>query len=132
MAHNYEIGTKAWQPDTTEGWVASELVSKTLNGDKYTLVFQLENGEVCYPATGEEPHIFVSPSFHPNCADFYTSQQTKSIEATEEALTQANNASLPPLMNPTMLEASDDLTNLSHLNEPAGRSSNTISLGSLN
>ncbi|TGO63939.1 hypothetical protein BOTNAR_0094g00160 [Botryotinia narcissicola] len=89
MAHNYEIGTKAWQPDTTEGWVASELVSKTLNGDKYTLVFQLENGE------------------------------TKSIEATEEALTQANNASLPPLMNPTMLEASDDLTNLSHLNEPA-------------
>lgn len=23
-------------------------------------------------------------------------------------------------MNPTMLEASDDLTNLSHLNEPAG------------
>jgi myosin-5 len=27
---------------------------------------------------------------------------------------------LPPLMNPTMLEASDDLTNLSHLNEPAG------------
>ncbi|RAL60172.1 hypothetical protein DID88_000796 [Monilinia fructigena] len=89
MAHNYEVGTKAWQPDVTEGWVASELVSKTLKGDKYTLVFQLENGE------------------------------TKSIEATEEALTQANNASLPPLMNPTMLEASDDLTNLSHLNEPA-------------
>jgi myosin heavy subunit len=25
-------------------------------------------------------------------------------------------------MNPTMLEASDDLTNLSHLNEPAGMS----------
>ena len=24
-------------------------------------------------------------------------------------------------MNPTMLEASDDLTNLSHLNEPAGK-----------
>ncbi|EDN90804.1 hypothetical protein SS1G_00204 [Sclerotinia sclerotiorum 1980 UF-70] len=89
MAHNYDIGTKAWQPDATEGWVASELISKTLNGDKYTLVFQLENGE------------------------------TKSIETTEEALTEANNASLPPLMNPTMLEASDDLTNLSHLNEPA-------------
>jgi len=25
-------------------------------------------------------------------------------------------------MNPTVLEASDDLTNLSHLNEPAGMS----------
>lgn len=28
-------------------------------------------------------------------------------------------SNLPPLMNPAMLEASDDLTNLSHLNEPA-------------
>ena len=28
-------------------------------------------------------------------------------------------STLPPLMNPAMLEASDDLTNLSHLNEPA-------------
>ena len=28
---------------------------------------------------------------------------------------------LPPLMNPTILEASDDLTNLSYLNEPAGK-----------
>jgi myosin heavy subunit len=31
-----------------------------------------------------------------------------------------NDPNLPPLMNPAMLEASDDLTNLSHLNEPAG------------
>jgi myosin-5 len=47
MAHLYEVGTKAWQPDPTEGWVASELVSKTNDGDKYKLVFNLENGEVC-------------------------------------------------------------------------------------
>jgi myosin-5 len=47
MAHLYEVGTKAWQPDPTEGWVASELVSKTNNGDKYTLVFSLDNGQVC-------------------------------------------------------------------------------------
>ena len=32
---------------------------------------------------------------------------------------QSDNGDLPPLMNPAMLEASDDLTNLSHLNEPA-------------
>lgn len=31
-------------------------------------------------------------------------------------------------MNPTVLEASDDLTNLSHLNEPAGMSMTTSSL----
>lgn len=45
--------------------------------------------------------------------------QEKTIETTLTALA-ANDASLPPLMNPSMLEASDDLTNLSHLNEPAG------------
>jgi myosin-5 len=38
-----------------------------------------------------------------------------------EALEKNTDPSLPPLMNPAMLEASDDLTNLSHLNEPAGR-----------
>jgi myosin heavy subunit len=54
-------------------------------------------------------------------ADLHILLQTKTIETTEEALTEANNSTLPPLMNPTMLEASDDLTNLSHLNEPAGK-----------
>lgn len=46
MAHNYDVGTRAWQPDPTEGWVASELISKTEDGDKLKLVFELENGEV--------------------------------------------------------------------------------------
>jgi myosin V len=46
MAHNYDVGTRAWQPDAVEGWVASEVVSKTKNDDKVTLVFQLVNGEV--------------------------------------------------------------------------------------
>jgi len=36
------------------------------------------------------------------------------------ALQDDSNSHLPPLMNPTILEASDDLTNLSYLNEPAG------------
>ena len=46
MAHNYDVGTKAWQPDVTEGWVASEVVSKTERDGKVKLVFQLANGEV--------------------------------------------------------------------------------------
>ena len=46
MAHNYEIGTRAWQPDQTEGWVASEVKEKKVAGDKVTLVFELANGEV--------------------------------------------------------------------------------------
>jgi myosin V len=47
--------------------------------------------------------------------------QEKTVETTVAELHVANNPSLPPLMNPAMLEASEDLTNLSHLNEPAGR-----------
>jgi len=90
MAHIYDIGTRAWQPDTTEGWVASEVSEKLIDGDKVKLVFQLENGE------------------------------SKTVETTLVAIQTGNDPNLPPLMNPAMLEASDDLTNLSHLNEPAG------------
>lgn len=46
MAHIFDIGTRAWQPDTAEGWVASELTDKQISGDKVKLVFTLENGEV--------------------------------------------------------------------------------------
>ncbi|KAF4983080.1 hypothetical protein FZEAL_1427 [Fusarium zealandicum] len=89
MASTYEVGTRAWQPDAAEGWVASELIDKSIDGSKAKLTFQLENGE------------------------------TKDIEVPAEALQSGNHPSLPPLMNPSILEASDDLTNLSHLNEPA-------------
>ncbi|KAK7520889.1 uncharacterized protein IWZ02DRAFT_272146 [Phyllosticta citriasiana] len=46
MAHIYEVGTRAWQPDATEGWVASEVEQKLVDGDKVKLVFRLESGEV--------------------------------------------------------------------------------------
>lgn len=48
MAHNYDVGTRAWQPDPTEGWVASEVESKNVQGDKVKLLFRLANGEVSY------------------------------------------------------------------------------------
>jgi myosin-5 len=50
MSESYDVGTRAWQPDPTEGWIASEVVNKSVNGDKVSLVFQLENGEVSCPA----------------------------------------------------------------------------------
>jgi myosin-5 len=57
MAHIFETGTRAWQPDVAEGWVASEVVDKQIDGDKVKLVFQLENGEVCMaPRGGRHPH----------------------------------------------------------------------------
>lgn len=46
MSHSYDVGTKAWQPDSTEGWVASEVEQKIVDGENVKLVFALENGEV--------------------------------------------------------------------------------------
>jgi myosin-5 len=47
--------------------------------------------------------------------------QTKTVDTTIASLHgDPWTSKLPPLMNPAMLEASDDLTSLSHLNEPAG------------
>jgi len=111
MVHLYEVGTRAWQPDPTEGWVASELKEKNVDGDKVSLVFELENGEVSVPRTPTPVYgeLTTSPD-----------EQSKTIETTQDELQLDNNPNLPPLMNPAMLEASEDLTNLSHLNEPAG------------
>lgn len=111
MANNYEVGTAAWQPDPTEGWVASEVKEKNVDGDKVTLIFLLENGEVCF--------CLYIVAFLGTCAD-RNIYQSKTVETTLAELQVPNNPSLPPLMNPAMLEASEDLTNLSHLNEPAG------------
>lgn len=46
MSHSYDVGTRVWQPDATEGWVASEVVKKSVDGGKLNLEFKLENGEV--------------------------------------------------------------------------------------
>jgi myosin heavy subunit len=54
-----------------------------------------------------------------------SAMQKKVVETTLSAIQTGNDANLPPLMNPAMLEASDDLTNLSHLNEPAGAHTHT-------
>lgn len=50
MAHIFDVGTRAWQPDEKEGWVASEVEEKLVDGDKVKLIFRLENGEVRVPA----------------------------------------------------------------------------------
>ncbi|MCJ1469968.1 Myosin type-2 heavy chain 1 [Pseudocyphellaria aurata] len=109
MAHNYSIGTRAWQPDPAEGWIASEVESKQIQGDQVKLVFRLENGEV---------RLLPFLLLFLQDADS-EAQKRKFLDTTLAALLVDNNVSLPPLMNPAILEASDDLTNLSHLNEPA-------------
>lgn len=46
MAHSYDVGTQAWQPDPEEGWIASEVEEKIVQGDKVFLHFILANEEV--------------------------------------------------------------------------------------
>src|SRR5688572_15831673 len=106
MASVYDVGTRAWQPDAAEGWVASELVDKAIEGDKAKLTFKLENGEV----SRHGPRQLSS-----NADQAFHCVQDKVITVPADALVSGNDPALPPLMNPTMLEASDDLTNLSHL-----------------
>lgn len=50
MAHQYDVGTGAWQPDPTEGWIASVVKEKLVQGDRVKLVFRLANEEVTFQA----------------------------------------------------------------------------------
>lgn len=63
---------------------------------------------------------FDVPSALPRLMRLTYFSQTRTLHVAVDALAAGSDPSLPPLMNPAMLEASDDLTNLSHLNEPAG------------
>lgn len=47
MAHIYDVGTRAWQPESTQGWVPSQVVEKLVDGDNVKLTFMLDTGEVC-------------------------------------------------------------------------------------
>ncbi|CAG8501402.1 1540_t:CDS:10 [Acaulospora colombiana] len=85
----YGKGTTVWFPDEREGWISGQLASKTVDEVKISLSFVTDDGKDVV------------------------------ITTTLEKLKQSNYAELPPLRNPPALEAADDLTSLSHLNEPA-------------
>ncbi|KAG0202034.1 Myosin type-2 heavy chain 1 [Mortierella sp. GBA30] len=86
----YVKGTNCWFTDDKEGWISAALTTKDVAADgKVTLTFVDDNGK---------DHV-------------YSSTLAK-IEA-------ENGANLPPMRNPPLLEGTEDLTNLSYLNEPA-------------
>jgi myosin-5 len=91
----YVPGTKAWFTDKDLGWISATLakaVSTSASGD-VVLEFTLDDGGA-------------------------TREVKTSLAKLEEQ--GAIDEILPPLRNPPLLEATDDLTNLSYLNEPAG------------
>lgn len=87
---SWEIDVRAWFPSQTDAYIGGRLVDKKKEANgNVNLVFELDDGTY------------------------------QTVETSEAALVDTRNASLPPLANPPMFEATEDLTNLSHLNEPA-------------
>ncbi|KAF9995850.1 Myosin type-2 heavy chain 1, partial [Modicella reniformis] len=86
----YVTGTKCWFSDEKEGWVSADLTTKDIAGDgKVAMTFVDESGK---------DHVFTS---------------------TLAKIQESGNDILPPMRNPPLLEGTEDLTNLSYLNEPA-------------
>lgn len=93
----YVPGTKAWFTDKDEGWVSATLVKPVQTSPK---------GEVTLSFTMDESGA--------------SRVVTTTLDQIEQQKTTSGEDALPPLRNPPLLEATDDLTNLSYLNEPAG------------
>ena len=87
----YVSGTKAWFPDATAGWVSGTQAKDAEVDESGDAVLTFTMDE-----TGDEHIVRITAA-----------QQEKS----------GGEGILPPLRNPPLLEAADDLTSLSHLNE---------------
>lgn len=97
---SYVVGTKAWFADKDAGWISATLTRP-----------------VAVSATGEVTLEFA--------IDDTGTQRVVKTTVNKLNATKNVDEELPPLRNPPLLEATDDLTNLSYLNEPAGMSNPT-------
>ncbi|KAK0561123.1 Myosin type-2 heavy chain 1, partial [Tilletia horrida] len=91
---SYVVGTKAWFADKDAGWISATLtrpVAVAASGE-VTLEFAIDDTGV---------------------------QRIVKTNVQKIATAKGIDDELPPLRNPPLLEATDDLTNLSYLNEPA-------------
>lgn len=102
----YTKGVKAWFPDDTLGWTSATVVSKEEQAEFIKIIFQDDNdSEKVRP-------------FNLFCKLINTAYNQQHVfESKKSELPQAT---LPPLRNPPKMENTDDLTNLSYLNEPSG------------
>ena len=93
---SFEVGTRCWYPSDDQGWIGGEVVKYAFNDGVYKLELLLENGG----NVGIETANLIKDGS--NLDDSNTSDEK-----------------LPLLRNPPILEATEDLTSLSYLNEPA-------------
>ncbi|KAJ2658438.1 Myosin type-2 heavy chain 1 [Coemansia sp. RSA 1200] len=102
----YAKGTKAFFGDDELAWVQAVLTEKTVDEEakKVSMTF-------------ERKLLEVTANDNSNSNSNGDMQEYK-FEATFDELS-SKKKTLPPLCNPPLLEGIDDLTSLSHLNEPA-------------
>ncbi|GAA98757.1 uncharacterized protein L969DRAFT_497598 [Mixia osmundae IAM 14324] len=93
----YAKGTRAWFEDTKEGWIGAELVEKDVQQPSKVGVSGQGSVKLVFKDANGKAHV---------------------LETTLDDLLKTNWAKLPPLRNPPLLEQTEDLTNLSYLNEP--------------
>ncbi|KAI9488412.1 P-loop containing nucleoside triphosphate hydrolase protein [Zychaea mexicana] len=90
----YTKGIKAWIKDDAEdgeAWISATVLSKEVTDTGVKIVFQNDEDE-------SRDHVY---------------------ESSLKLLEKTQGADLPPLRNPPKMENTDDLTNLSYLNEPS-------------
>ncbi|BGP46432.1 Myosin type-2 heavy chain 1 [Rhodotorula kratochvilovae] len=86
----YQVDTRVYFADKDQGWISARLTAKSIDGDSVKLDFVDDNAK------------------------------EHSVTTTLSALSSASPPDvLPPLRNPPVLEGTEDLTNLSYLNEPS-------------
>lgn len=91
---SFEVGTKCWYPNEKEGWIGGQVTKYEFKDGKHHLELALEDGSVV-------PVV------------------TSSLIKEGSMSSEDSNQKLPQLRNPPILEATEDLTSLSYLNEPA-------------
>ncbi|GAA5923534.1 hypothetical protein JCM1841_002976 [Sporobolomyces salmonicolor] len=89
----YSVNAKVWFPDKDQGWISGHVTSRTVETDHVTFQF--------VDVKGKESTV------------------STTLAALESATPSNPLDVLPPLRNPPLLESTEDLTNLSYLNEPA-------------
>ncbi|KAK4705503.1 myosin V, partial [Phenoliferia sp. Uapishka_3] len=109
----YVLGAKCWFPDKEAGWISGEVTGKQVDGDSVKLTFMDEKGKVSslLPCLAHE--------YFGGSAGWALAQPTTPVPPLATATPSSPSDVLPPLRNPPLLEATEDLTNLSYLNEPA-------------
>lgn len=118
----YTKGTKAWFEDKLEAWISATCISNTNDGNKVTIVFEGDNDQKVYKGQTRSLRVWVCVVYgQVKKADTRSCIKEYVFESTIQEIEKNGGSKLPPLRNPPKMEYTDDLTNLSHLNEPAGK-----------